>query len=279
MLIAVIWIAGLLAVSATTFVAMTTAQIFLARNVSEEMRLDGAANGVATLTAYNLSQPDAKLSGVSKWQTCSWNTGISVVWRVQDQGGLVDLNTANPDLLLALLTGLTKNPQLARRIQDAMQDFKDPDQIVASGGAEPTFYEGTSYGPKNAPFETPFELDQIPEISDELFLALQNFVTVQSQQQGVDLTVAPDELQVFLKAGIQSGLDIQQFNVPSPARVYAIDAIAQRSGGGTYHRRAMVNLLRQPEKPFAVLEWRRSNKAVADKTKTKPGSPCFSARS
>ena len=171
-LIAVIWVAGLLAVSATAFVATTTAQIFLARNVSEEMRLDGAASGVATLRAFNLSQPDAKLSGVSKWQTCSWDTDTSVVWRVQDQGGLVDLNTANPDLLLGLLTGLTKNPQLARKIQDAMQDFKDPDQIVASGGAEPTVYKDKSYGPKNAPFETPFELDQIPEISDTLLLRL-----------------------------------------------------------------------------------------------------------
>jgi general secretion pathway protein K len=278
-LIAVIWFAGLLAVSATAFVATTTAQIFLARNVSEEMRLDGAASGVATLTAYNLSQPDAKISELSKWQTCAWNTDINVTWLVQDQGGLVDLNTANPDLLLALLTGLTKNPQLARKILTEVQDFKDPDQIAASGSAEPTLYNGKAYGPKNTPFETPFELDQIPDISDELFLALQNLVTVQSQQQGIDLTVAPDFLQALLKAGVRSGVDIQEFNVPSPARVYAIDAVAHRGGGGTYHRRAMVNLLRQPEKPFAMLEWRRSNTETAPKTEVKPSTPCFNARS
>lgn len=278
-LIAVIWIAGLLAVSATAFVATTTAQIFLSRNVSEQMRLDGAASGMAALTAYNLSQPDSTISKISKWQTCAWNTDNSIMWRVHDQGGLVDINTANPDLLLALLTGLTKNRQLAYKIQAEIQDFKDPDQIAASGSSEPTLYEGKIYGPKNAPFETPFELDQIPEISDELFLTLQNFVTVQSQQQGIDLTVSPDGLQDLLKAGVQSGVDVQQFNVPSPARVYAIDAIAYRTGGGTYHRRAVVNLLRQPEKPFALLEWRRSNASSTDKAATNPSMPCFNARS
>ena len=277
-LIAVIWIAGLLAVTATAFLSLTTSQIFLARNVAESQILDGAASGMATLASYELAQSNsAQKSPV--WQSCVWNADITVTFRIQDQGGLADLNTANPDLMLALLSGLTRNPARARNIYQEMQDFKDPDQVSSTGGEEPAHYDGKSYGPKNAPFETPFELDQIPSIDNDEFVALQNFVTVQSQQSGLDLIIAPKQLEGLLKAGIVAGVDVQKFNIPSPARIYAIDAIARRKGGGTFQRRTVINLLRQPEKPFAILEWRRVNSSSDDQDGPTPTQPCFNARS
>jgi general secretion pathway protein K len=277
-LIAVIWIAGLLAVTATAFLSLTTSQIFLARNVSESVLLDGAASGMATLASFELAQSNP-MQRSPQWQSCSWNADITVNIRIQDQGGLVDLNTANPDLMLALLSGLTRNPQRARKIYAEIQDFKDPDQLSSSGGQEPAQYDGKSYGPKDAPFETPFELDQIPSLSDDEFIALQYLVTVQSQQSGLDLAIAPRELVVLLKAGIISGVDVQQFNTPSAARIYAIEAIATRKGGGVFERRTVINLLRQPEKPFAILEWRRANSIPNDQSTPKPERPCFNVRS
>jgi general secretion pathway protein K len=277
-LIAVIWIAGLLAITATAFLSLTTSQIFLARNVAESQVLDGAASGVATLESYELAQSNTAQE-TPQWKSCAWNADISVSFRIQDHGGLVDLNTANPDLMLALLSGLTRNPARARRIYAEIQDFKDPDQLSSSGGQEPSEYAGKTYGPKDAPFETPFELDQIPSLSDDEFQALLSFVTVQSQQSGVDLSKAPQELKVLLKAGGTAGVDVQQFNIPSPARIYAIDAIAKRKGGGTFARHTLINLLRQPDKPFAILEWRRTNNYPNALSIPKPARPCFSARS
>jgi general secretion pathway protein K len=277
-LIAVIWISGLLAVTATAFLSLTTSQIFLARNVAESQVLDGAASGMATLTSYELAQSTV-VQQPPQWKNCVWSREITVSLHVQDQGGLVDLNTANPDLMLALLSGLTKNPERAQKIYEEIQDFKDPDQVSFSGVQEPALYAGKSYGPKNAPFETPFELDQIPSINDDEFIALQGLVTVQSQQSGLDLAAAPKELTNLLKTGIAGGIDVQQFNIPSPARVYAIDAIAQRKGGGSFQRRTIINLLRQPEKPFAILEWRRASTFPNDKNVPPPTQPCFNARS
>ncbi len=277
-LIAVIWIAGLLAISATSFLSLTTSQIFLARNVAESQMLEGAASGMATLASYELAQSNSTQKS-PLWQNCVWNAEVTVSYRIQDQGGLVDLNTANPDLMLALLSGLTRNPERARQIYEEMQNFKDPDQVASTGGEEPEQYKEQSYGPKNAPFETPFELDQIPGIDDDEFVALQNFVTVQSQQSGLDLTLAPKKLEVLLKAGITAGVDVQQFNIPSPARIYAIDAIARRKGGGAFQRHTVINLLRQPEKPFAILEWRRANSLSNDQEGPASIQPCFNARS
>jgi general secretion pathway protein K len=275
-LIAVIWIAGLLAVAATAFVANTTAQIFLARNVSEGMRLEGTASGVAKLIGYRLalSQSQAGVSG--QWLTCDWNKDIKVLFRIQDQGGLVDLNTSSPDLLMALLNGLTRDPQLSRTIFRAIQDYKDPDSLAFDGGAEQSLYAGKAYGPKNAPFETPLELDQIPEISDAMFLKIQDYVTVQSQQFGIDLSVAPDVLKETLKLGLQGGADLQLFSQPSPSRIFAIDAIAHLKNGGIFQRRVLVNVLRQPERPFAVLEWRRASTVQKPLPGSKPTGHCVS---
>jgi general secretion pathway protein K len=277
-LIAVIWIAGLLAVTATAFLSLTTSQIFLARNVTESQVLDGAASGMATLASYDLAQSNT-VQGAPQWTNCAWNREIAVTIHVQDQGGLVDLNTASPDLMLALLSGLTKSRDRARNIFEEMQDFKDPDQVSVSGGQEPTIYIDKSYGPKNAPFETPFELDQIPSIADNEFITLQQFVTVQSNQSGLDLTAAPIELVDLLKSGIGAGRDVQQFNIPSPARVYALDTTARRTGGGIFQRHTVINLLRQPEKPFAILEWRRASSFSSDNDQPPATRPCFNARS
>jgi general secretion pathway protein K len=277
-LIAIIWIAGLLAVSATAFIATTTAQIFLARNVSEGMRLDSAASGVARLVAYRLASQEALSASSLQGLACQWNKDIEVLFRVQDQGGLVDLNTSSPDLLMALLNAMTGDLQKSRDIYQAIQDFKDPDKESMQGGVEPERYSGKVYGPKNAPFETPLELDQIPEISDALFLRIQTFVTVQSQQSGIDLAVAPENLKKMLESGLQSNADVQLFNQPSPSRIFTIDAVAYRKSGGVFQRRTMVNILRQPERPFATLEWRRASTIQRPSPASKAITPCFNGQ-
>jgi hypothetical protein len=72
---------------------------------------------------------------------------------------------------------------------------------------------------------------------------------------------------------------VQQFNTPSAARIYAIEAIATRKGGGVFERRTVINLLRQPEKPFAILEWRKASTIPNDQNTPKPERPCFNVRS
>lgn len=275
-LVAVIWITGLLAVVTSAFVVNVTSQIFLSRNTVEGTRLDGAASGLAILQAYNLGQANNSVPFAKGWQACTWNNEITILFHIQDQGGLLDINTATPDLLEALLEGLTRNPQLSSRILGDIQDFKDPDHFSVWGGDEPAIYENNTHGPKNSPFESPFELDQIPSISDELYARLQEFVTVQSQQAGLDFGKAPENLLGTIKSGLKHGADMQIHNQPSASRIYAIDAVAQRNRGGRFHRKVMVNLLWQPEKPFAILEWQRaSGEDYAKIVPTGSPVPCF----
>lgn len=275
-LIAVIWITGLLAVVTSGFVVNVTSQIFLSRNIAEGKQLDGVASGITMLKAYDLAQMDNSGAAANGWKSCAWNKDIISFYRIQDQGGLVDLNTAAPELLLALLGGITRDPQLSQKIYDDIQDFKDADRLSVRGGDEPVSYQNKTNGPKNAPFESPFELDQIPAVSEELLSQLLGFVTVQSQQTGIDLSKVPDEFLASINPGLNLGTDIQTYNQPSASRIYSIDTVAIRKGGGRFHRRAMINVLRQPEKPFAILEWRRAGGGDYDKiTAIENPKPCI----
>jgi general secretion pathway protein K len=87
----------------------------------------------------------------------------AVAIAVTDVGGLVDLNAASASLLEWLLRGLGVAPDKAVALAAAIVDFRDEDDVPAVNGAESAAYHaaGLAHGPKNAPFETLTELDQV----------------------------------------------------------------------------------------------------------------------
>ena len=255
-LISVIWIAGLLAVVATAFAITVRSHTLAGSNVIYNTRAESVADGMALVTALRLAAP-AKTIDPPKLNSdpshCQWSDDTAVAISVQDQGGLVDLNTASPDLLLALMRGLGADDVKSAEIVAALKDFRDPDSQSASGGVEPAMFTGKAYGPKNAPLAIPEEIDQVPELDDTLFHKLMPFVTVTSHQPGLDLSSAPREL-LDLLGSRESTL---RFASPSPAKTFSIDVTAELKNGSRYRRQALVSLLRQPDRPFAILAWRR----------------------
>jgi general secretion pathway protein K len=196
-LISVIWIAGLLAVVATAFAITVRSHTLAGSNIIYNTRAESVADGMALVTALRLAAPantidPSKLN--SEPSHCKWSDDIAVAISIQDQGGLVDLNTASPDLLLALMLGLGANDVKSAGLVAALQDFRDPDSQSVSSGVEPAKFPGKAYGPKNAPLAIPEEIDQVPELDDVLFHKLMPLVTVTSQQAGIDLSSAPQKL-------------------------------------------------------------------------------------
>jgi general secretion pathway protein K len=66
-------------------------------------------------------------------------------------------------LLEWLLRGLDVSPEKAVALAAAIVDFRDEDDVPGVNGAESAAYRaaGLAQGPKNAPFETVTELDQV----------------------------------------------------------------------------------------------------------------------
>lgn len=271
-LVSVIWIAGLLAVVATAFAITVRSHTLAGSNIVYNTRAESVADGMTLATALRLATATNvkfKLNGETNY--CRWPDDIAVAISVQDQGGLADLNTASPELLRALLQGLGANDVKSAEIIAALQDFRDPDSQSAAGGEEPAMFPGKSYGPKNAPLTIPEEIDQVPGLDDALFHKLMPLVTTYSQQPGIDLSSAPKQLLALLGAG-ESSL---RFASPSPAKTFGIDVIAELKNGSRFRRQAYISLLRQPDRPFAILAWQRGGDTGEATSLPAGGPPCF----
>ncbi len=259
-LVSVIWIAGLLAVMATAFTIGVRSYTLAGRNVIQGERAQAVADGMAMFEALKLASLD--LSGNTQLASgiasiCQWAESAMVTVRIQDQGGLVDLNTASPVLVERLFAGLRLAAVDSTALQASLRDHRDPDHDTQAGGLEPEFYPGRKHGPKNAPLSVAEELDQIPGLTDKIRATLRRVTTVSSQQIGIDVELSPIELLKLLHVSGPADPAALAFASPSPRRIYSIEASTELPDGSRFTRRAMIALLRQPERPFAILAWQQ----------------------
>lgn len=259
-LVSVIWIAGLLAIVATAFVITVRSHTLAGSNVVFNTKAELVADGMTILTALRL----ATNSGAEKLPKpngetirCRWSNDVAVAFSIQDQGGLIDLNTSSPELLNVLIRSTGTGETRSQEIVAALRDFRDPDSLSSIGGDEPVTYPGKSYGPKNAPFDVPEEIDQVPEVDDALLHKLVPHLTTYSQQSGIDPALAPKPLLDIFKNASSPNHSPSRFTSPSSNKTFSIDVMAELANGSRYRRMAIVTLLGQPDRPYAILAWHR----------------------
>lgn len=198
---------------------------------------------------------------------------------ILDESGKVDLNTAQDDLLNGLLRvmGVTDNQQRDALV-DAIADWRDPDDLKRLNGAEAADYKaaGLPYGPKNGPFDSVDELQQVYGMSRELFQRLRPFVTVHSQQPTVNPMVAPREVLLALpgmdEAQVDTYLEARSQAVPGAPQplppvfqnalvagrstlIYSIRSTGVSAQGGVATVQAVVRITRAPLNPATILDW------------------------
>ena len=278
-LIAVIWIAGLLAIVSTAFVMQVKSNTLLARNLVFNGKAEALADGMADFLAYRMSllldvsvmKPDGMR------QYCSWHEMTTVGFRIQDQAGLIDLNTASPQLMLKFLKGVGLSTIDAEHLAGDLQDYRSAGREAAAGGTKPVAYAGRKFGPKNAPFETPNEVDQIPGVNEMILSQFQELATVYSQSQGIDLSRAPGSLKQILgmSGAVILPADLDAFTTPSPSKAFGIDIVVETREHARFYRRAVVAITQQPQKPFAYLSWEQGRSAESWILPKEPQPDCF----
>jgi general secretion pathway protein K len=272
-LVFVLWVSALIAVVAAGLVTRVRTNALVASNIDNGAKAEAIADGVVRLLALRLSEGrQFQRNGVP--DSCDYE-GTRVEFAIQDQAGLIDLNTAPAFLLTELFARQGVSAAASRQLTDAIFDFRDPDQLAQDEGRETARYEGRTFGPKNAPFETVEELDQIPGIGEELYRRLIDLVTVNSFEAGIDPDAAPPELRrLFEQApnGDFFGM-LTGFSSRSRKQAFGIDVRVTFSSGGRFRRRAVVYLTGQIAHPFSFLEWQRGTdwKDSAGK----PAESCF----
>ena len=209
----------------------------------------------------------------------TWKDGdITLAASATDESAKIDLNAASEVLLRSLFVNLGgADPDLAAHIADAIQDWRDPDDLTRPNGAEQADYQaaGLKYKPANAPFETVTELARVMGVTPAIYARVADSLTVHSRQAGINPATAsrnvllalpnatPDAVDAFL----QQRSDAMKANLPIPpfppaqgfaagaGPVWRVRAEAKMPDGVTFAREAVVNPSGDMRRPFVALAW------------------------
>jgi general secretion pathway protein K len=118
--------------------------------------------------------------------------GAKVEVTVADTSGQVDLNAATPEVLKNLFLAAGAAPPQAQALTDAVQDWRDSDDIPHPDGAEAEAYRraGLTWLPRNGPFRSSDELARVYGMTDTLYRKLADAVTVYSGRNFPDESYA-----------------------------------------------------------------------------------------
>lgn len=257
-LILVIWFAALLALLAAGFTSAVRANLRLTSGAVQGAKAEALADAGVELAVLSLIAGGAErrfpINGAVR--SCSMR-GLGVVdLRVQDAGGRVSLNLASERMLQALFIGLGAEREAASTMADLILDYRDADSNRRPNGAEKPEYlaAGRPLGPKNAPFDTVEELNQVLGVDPALVALALPHLTVHSQTAGLDPRTTTRELaailmrggdQLPLKVGVVPALSDGmpgEFITNSPQKVFWVASEARLENGAVFVREAVVEL-------------------------------------
>ncbi|MCC7049385.1 MAG: general secretion pathway protein GspK [Alphaproteobacteria bacterium] len=279
-LVAALWILVLLSLIATSAFVTSRTDHFIARSVVADAQARSLAEAGITRALIALLARD---------QTDPWPidgtvrhfayAGTQIEIMIQDEFGKVDLNAASDEVLRAVLAAAGAERYSLDAIVDAIADWRDSDDDRRLHGAEKQDYRavGLPYVPRNGPFETVVELEQVLGVSPVVAQRVLPMLTVFSRRAMVDPAVAPDELWRLLPevaAGIAGGSSATQSPTGArPARTRTgnegttsslVDIVGRAfaistkvaTANGTAYRSAVIRFTGDQKQPFWVHEWR-----------------------
>ncbi|MGH8212541.1 MAG: general secretion pathway protein GspK [Rhodanobacteraceae bacterium] len=108
--------------------------------------------------------------------------GARVQVRIDDVSGQVDLNAATPQVLTNLFLAAGADNAQAQALSDAVQDWRDSDDLPHAHGAEADTYKqaGLKWQPRNGPFRSSDELARVYGMTNALYRNLAEAITVYS---------------------------------------------------------------------------------------------------
>lgn len=190
--LAVLLVVGLLAAITASLLAVSRPALGLARIGGDAAAAEALTQGGLTAAAYLLFAANVEASKVNKI-VLRQNTG-DIHFSVADEGGRIDLNSAEPDLLAGLFEAVGGKSLSGQSFASRVLDWRDEDSDVNVGGAEASDYSdaGLDYGPSNLPFHSVEEARFILGLKPADFEKLKPFLTVYSGSNKVDPLSAPE---------------------------------------------------------------------------------------
>jgi general secretion pathway protein K len=242
-LIVVIWALVLLSIIAANISVDASTSTRIARNIDESAVAQAAADAGIQRAILDLetSTTTAGAAGFrSDGTVYAWRfSNSTVLISIKDEASKIDLNKAPEALFAALFESIGVDPDQAESLADAIADFRDADDLKHLKGAEKAEYRaaGLEWDPKNAPFQTIEELQQVLGMTAEIYDRVAPDLSVFALTSTLPATDDERLMRIISQAG---------FEPPpvatSPRAIFRIRAEAKTDNGGVFTRQAIVQL-------------------------------------
>lgn len=242
----VLWVVAMLTILLGSFSMVARTEQLQSHHLFDSTRARYAAEAGIDLAVFEMRQSDPTARWVADGRPYRFmfndaQLEVSLI----DDSGKIDINSANTDILTGLFMSHGATPDQAAALADAVQDFRDPDDLKRPNGAEIDDYKaaGLPYGPINGPFDTIGEIQQVLGMTYDLYQRIEPALTIYSGRAMPNLAFAPaDVLEAF--PGVTPDFAeqlVEQRHALSPTDIAAAGltlpdgtAIVAGSGGLTY---------------------------------------------
>lgn len=282
--ILVLWVIAMLALLLGSFSLIARTENLQSRHLFDTTQARYAAEAGLNLAVFELRKPDPNQRWVADGRPYRFGYGdAELEVSITDDSGKIDINTANAELLTSMFMTRGVPIDKAQALADAVVDWRDPDDMEQPNGAEAPEYKaaGLSYTPKNAPFDTVSELQQVLGISYPLFEKLEPGLTIYSGRgtpnagYGNDIALqalypdaAPEQIQQLIEQlhaqppGAPAGTVLAPDGSPIMASggglTYSVKSRAKLPNGASTVLDATIRMggINAAGRPYVILRWR-----------------------
>ncbi len=282
-LILVLWVTILLTVIAGSFAFAMRTDMQVVQNSVALARAEAAANGGIHRALLEMFKPP---SDTGRWQADGQAHEITLAdakvnISVLDESGKIDINAAATELLKGLFLSAGLRDEEAAALLDAVQDWRDADNLRRPNGAEEPEYRaaGLKYKPANSPFQTIEELQLVLGMKPDIYRRIAGVITVYARQPGLNAAIASRAALLALPGVTAEQVDgymaqrdaaraakqpvplfppAAQFAGVSYNLAYSLRAEARLDDGTVFVRDAVAQILPDPKRPYTFLAWKES---------------------
>lgn len=285
-LVLVLWVIALLTVMAMALTATQRTETALTRNQIDVIRFRALSDAALNYAVFQLLAPlplemEAEREvWIADGSPHRWMFGGEMLEiRVFNEASRIDLNAASQARLEALLLALEIQPDVATALANQILDWRDEDDSRRLDGAEDADYEaaGRPYGAKDRPFDTVEELQQVLDMTPELYHRLAPALSTDRSEEEIDAELAPPLVRAALRgitlgemmemdraSAAQEQLELELEQASSLNRggpLYRVRVSWLAEGRPTQSMEALLRLEGLGPQPYGIL-WRRSALSV-----------------
>ncbi len=180
-LVLVLWAIALMAVLLGSFALIAHTENLESRHVFDTVTARYDAQAGLERAVYELRNADPAQRWIADGRPYEFDfDGARVSVELTDEAGKIDINSADRTVLVSLFVSVGVDLDRAEALADAIQDWKDADDLPLAHGAEIAEYQaaGLAYGPRNAPFQTVSEIQQVLGMDYELYRMIEPAITI-----------------------------------------------------------------------------------------------------